>query len=457
MEIIDERMFWDQLLQFIDEGKVIPIVGRDLLTIEYQKKSELLYSLIARRLAGYLGISGENLTEGDELNTIACRFIETGNRIEDIYSAIKTVMKDIEDLAVPEPLIKLAQIRSFKLFVSTTFDSLLEQAINKERFSGLSRTKVFSYTPNTVEDIDNPIDKMDRPAVFHLFGKLSAIPAYAVTQEDTLEYLHSLQSESRQPQRLFDELNRDNLLFLGCNYNDWLARFFIRTPKRLRLLEGHGGTDYVADAKMSNDQNLLLFLRYFSTRTKIFNDGGALDFIDKLHSRWIASHPLNESGEFRENVSESPSNNCKPGTVFLSYASEDKSAALRLRDSLEGAGVEVFFDKDSLYAGDDYEVKIIRSINECSLFVVIISKYTLTEERRFFRLEWNQALEEARKASPAERFVLPVVIDDTQPDNPAIPSQFNKLHWEKAPDGEVSPDFVLLVKQLYREYQKIRM
>jgi hypothetical protein len=457
MESVDERLFWEQLLQLIAEGHVVPIVGRDLLTVRYQDRDVLLYSFIAQRLAEYLGVSGGDLPEGDEINTVAYRYIEKGNRIEDIYSVLKIVMPPDKELSIPQPLSKLAAIRPFKLFVTTTFDSLLERAVNQERFAGQSKTRVFSYTPNAVEDLVGPVEQMDRPAVFHLFGKLSAIPAYAVTQEDTLEFLHSLQSESRQPHVLFDELNRNNLLILGCSFGDWLARFFIRTPKRQRLLEARGSTDYVADARMSGDNNLVLFLRHFSIRTKIFKGGGALDFIDELHRRWIARYPIEEPIATAGPENISAGGDLRPGAVFLSYASEDRPAVIKIRDALKAAGVDVVFDKDALHAGDDFEAKLKRSISECALFVPVISKHTLTKQRRFFRIEWDQALLEARKAVPTERFIVPVVIDDTHFDEPSVPEKFRNLHWEQAPDGEASSNFVSMVKQLYREYQKTVM
>jgi len=38
--------------------------------------------------------------------------------------------------------------------------------------------------------------------------------------------------------------------------------------------------------------------------------------------------------------------------------SEDKQFAMKIRDSLEEAGVDVFFDKDELHAGDHFEAKL---------------------------------------------------------------------------------------------------
>ena len=43
-------------------------------------------------------------------------------------------------------------------------------------------------------------------SVFHLFGRYSNSPEYAVTEEDTLEFMHLLQSDVKRPQNLFRDL-----------------------------------------------------------------------------------------------------------------------------------------------------------------------------------------------------------------------------------------------------------
>ena len=78
-------MFWDILLQLIEEGQVIPVVGRDLLTVSDGDRPKLLYPYLAENLAVALEVSPENLPDGEELNEVACRFISAGNRVEDIY------------------------------------------------------------------------------------------------------------------------------------------------------------------------------------------------------------------------------------------------------------------------------------------------------------------------------------------------------------------------------------
>jgi hypothetical protein len=447
-------LFWDQLLQFIEEGRVVPIVGQNLLTVDLDGRQVLLYPYLAGKLAQYLGVPAEDLPAVGALNEVAYRFLAEGNDIEDLYPALKATLAK-EKIPVPEPLRQLAAIRPLKLFVTSTFDGLLETAVNDARFGGQPRAKVYAYSPNAVQDLEAPLDSLDRPVVFHLFGKLSAVPDYAVTDEDLLEFVHSLQSDSHRPNLLFDELNRRQILVLGSSFPDWFARIFLRTTKRERLLMARGKTDVVADDRLREDRSLLRFLQRFSSRTKVFQGGGAVEFAAELHQRWTERHPP-EADLPAPETSERPSSplDMVPGAVFLSYASEDRPVVEALRTALESAGVDVWFDRNALQAGDDYEAKIKRNIENCSLFVPILSRSTLTSRRRFFRIEWDHALRIAVQVPPTMRFIVPVVIDDTPPNEPAIPEKFRQLHWQRVAEGAVDPGFVTLMRQLFREYQK---
>jgi hypothetical protein len=429
------------------------VVGPDVLLLRQGDTPTFLYPLLAERLATYLELTDIDPSEAPSLNTVACRYLAQGNDPQDVYSALKAVMPADDALEIPEPLIKLAEIRSLKTFVSVTFDPLLERAINQVRFGGQRKTRVLTYAPNRTEDIDPATALTDQPVVFHLFGKLSAVPDYAVTEEDTLEFIHSLQNEARRPQHLFDEVNQAHLFIIGCSITEWLARFFLRISRRERLLLARGKTDIVADARVRGDAGLVRFLQQFKTGTKVFPDGGALEFVNELHERWTARHPKAES---RAAPVEAPSaaHHMEEGAVFLSYASEDVATVQRIKDELEGAGVDVWFDKADLDAGDDYELKIKRNIERCSLFVPVISGNCLTPKRRFFRIEWNHAQSVALQVPPSMQFILPVAIDGTSPTEPFLPDRWNHLHWHRLTGGQTSSEFVETVRRLYRLYQK---
>ena len=397
-----------------------------------------------------MAVSAADLPVGDELNAVACRHLQQGKKWQRIYTALKSSMPAAEELRVPEPLRQLAAITPLRLFVTTTFDALLQRALDEARYGGQPKTEVLAYSPQRGQDLAAGLEGLERSTVFHLFGRLSATPSYAVTQEDTLEFVHALEAGTHRPELLLDELERNNLLLLGVSFRGWLARFFLRTAKRQPLRAVRGTTDVVADAWVRDDPGLAVFLRTFSSGTEVF-EGGAVEFVSELHRRWRQRHPEDPEGVA---VPPSPRSrpSIEPGSVFLSYASEDRPAAETLAAALEAAGIDVFFDQQSLQAGDDFETQLRRAIRECSLFVAMISQHALSEQRRFFRLEWSLALEESLKAPG--RFILPVALDDTSPAAAQLPEKFRRLHWQQAPGGVPGPDFVALLREAFRSYQR---
>ena len=62
--------------------------------------------------------------------------------------------------------------------------------------------------------------------------------------------------------------------------------------------------------------------------------------------------------------------------------------------------------------GDDYRVLIERHIRECSAFVPVLSQNTQRDDARWFRREWELALQVAGYYFGTDRsFLFPVVVD----------------------------------------------
>jgi TolB-like protein/Tfp pilus assembly protein PilF len=134
--------------------------------------------------------------------------------------------------------------------------------------------------------------------------------------------------------------------------------------------------------------------------------------------------------------------------VFLSYASEDSEAARRICDALRQAGVEVWFDRRELRGGDAWDQRIRREIHDCALFVPVISANTQARLEGYFRREWKLAIARTHDMADEKAFLLPVVIDATNPLQAAVPEPFRAVHWTRLPAGEVTPGFVERVAQL---------
>jgi hypothetical protein len=299
------------------------------------------------------------------------------------------------------------------------------------------------------------MSELERPLVYHLFGRLSAVPDYAVTEEDTLEFMHSLQSETGRPGLLFDELTRQQLLIIGCSLPDWLTRFLIRITKGKRLWEAaRGKTEVVVDKSIGDEPGLVYFLEHFSARTKVLPESPA-EFVSELYERWAAAHRRSLEVPAVPDDDGGGPGEMEPGAIFISYASEDLAVVEAIKRDLERLGLDVWFDKDALRGGDAYETKIKRNIENCSCFVPIVSRQTLTPERRFFRIEWAQAQEVAKMVPSGQRFIVPVAIDDTDYGEQALPEPFRSLHWMRVPEGRATEELCTTLREIFRSYQKL--
>jgi hypothetical protein len=437
---------WEDLLNFIEERRVIPIVGPELLKVETESGPRLFYEWLADKLAAKLGVDTSRLPEPHTLNDVVCWFLSARGRREDTYTRVRSILREIS-FEPPKALRQLAQITDFDLFVSTTLDSFLEQALNTERFAGAQSTEVIGYVPNRVADLPCEREQLQRPVVYHLLGRCSASPTYVISDEDLLEFVCALQSEHLTPEKLFYELEHSHLLLIGSNFSNWLARLFLRMAKRKRLSDPRDVGEVLADDHSDRDERLMGFLQQVSVRTRVYS--GAEQFVDELHRRWIARRgggeviPMNAAPRFLP-----PERDMPEGAVFISYAREDLEAVQRLKAGLDAAGVRTWFDMDQLEGGDDYDRKIRRNIAQCSYFIPVISATTERRLEAFFRREWSYAIDRMRNMADEAVFVVPVCIDGTDQGTARVPDKFKAVHFTRLPRGEVTPAFAARLQEL---------
>ncbi|HUX74981.1 MAG TPA: toll/interleukin-1 receptor domain-containing protein [Steroidobacteraceae bacterium] len=443
---------WEDLLSFIEERRVIPILGPELLMVATDRGPRLLYDWLAEKLAARLGVDVSALPQAYSLNDVVCWFLAARGRREEAYVRLRGILKEA-DFAPPPALRRLAAIADFDLFVTTTFDALLESAINLERFGGAPGAEVISYAPNRVADLPSEREQLQRPVVYHLFGRLSASPTYVISDEDLLEFICALQSEHLAPEKLFHELEHNHLLFIGSNFTNWLARLFLRMAKRQRLSDPRDVGEVLADDHSSEDDRLVAFLQQVSVRTRIYV--GAERFVEELHARWLARRkpaagaaPQAAPARFAPPAREMPDN-----AVFISYAREDLPAVQRIKADLEAAGVTTWFDIDRLEVGDDYDRKIQRNIARCSYFIPVVSAATQRRLEGYFRREWSYAIDRVRNMADGALFILPVTVDATPVADALVPDKFKALHFSQLPGGAVPAEFAQRLKDFTRARQ----
>jgi hypothetical protein len=147
----------------------------------------------------------------------------------------------------------------------------------------------------------------------------------------------------------------------------------------------------------------------------------------------------------------------RPGSVFISYASDDREAAERLCAGLSESA-DVWLDREQLEAGADWDARIRQNIKECAVFVPLISRRASAQEARYFRREWMLAVNRLPEFFGLDRaFIVPVAIDDVPNGAPGVPGEFWSRQVERLPGGEVTDRFCRDISQIVRQFHERRV
>ncbi len=456
---------WDRLLDDIRDGAVIPIVGEELYTTPgADGKDQPLYLAAAQKLAAQLRLEmPEGWEQNRALNEVVCAYLRDEKQRGDepemgrVYDRFCDLFRALN----PQPceaLQKLAAIRDFKLLLTTTPDDMLERALNQARFGGINGTTSLAFMlQKRDEDLRAEYEPAnagpsDPPVVFHLFGRLNKrLPdQFVLSDDDLLEFFLAIQSlGSEELPNLRDALERNHLLFLGGSLSDWLVRFLLRTANRHRLSK-RAHYDVLAAGSAARESDLQKFLKFFSPRTKLA-PFGPREFVIELHRRWLEANPDAAAPAQPVLPRVEPPDRMPEGCVFISYASEDREAVRTFKAHLDAAGIPVWFDRDQLVSGHDWNLEIQNNLNDCSFFVPIISPKTQQILRNaYFREEWYRADQIAKRTYTGVEFIFPILLEDIR-EPLAVPESFMQKQTTLAPRGEPPAEFVTRLKALVEQ------
>ena len=440
---------WYTLENSIKDGNVIPVIGPDALMVVLKDQAETqapqaFYSLVATDLLKTFQVAASPglLEDTWALHKAVSAILEskTGPGIEQkIRREISRLVSYYLNLYEPaESLKALANIPVFSYFVSLTPDNLVEQAmVNGDNANNV---RVCTFSPR---DASETLDKLDylrqgERGIFQLLGSCINIgTGFAVHEEDTLEYLYKLQSDSaRRFSNILSELRRRDLLFIGCNFPDWLGRAMLRLVNDNRFYAKET-QEFLCPS--TNDAGLNAFLTQYSPNTLAF-DGQPDEFIAKLAKSFGSFSPAPKKS------SEQKSTSGTGPTVFVSYASQNVNAAKAIANTLLNIGFsDVWFDKKKLKGGDDWSDRIVEAIEKCDFFIPILSLEADNRREGVFWDEWQTAIERARRIKGT--YLLPIGIDN----EPASKSRNQRIsdgdtaiffdkHLMHAPNGKLSDE-----------------
>jgi hypothetical protein len=452
---LDERE-WQGLLREIHRGQVIPVVGPALVTVDDQETGETvpLIRYLAPQLADELGLGPPGPDE--TVSHVARQFLLSGGKRRELYISIATIVERLR-LNPGAGLVDLAKITDFQLFICSTFDSMLVQALQTVRPGFLATQGVIRYhykgnpgRPGETPLSGNPASPCDLPAtftgpvVYHILGDYQTQPDFAVWEEDYMEFICGLIQNRDTLKNLFQNLSGRNLLLLGAPSQDWIVRFFLRAAYGERLSD-RDQVGYLADRTDRMDEAMILFLDKLVKGTRIIG-GNPSDFVRELSARWSDMYGVQESpDEFLRRQPET----LPRGSVFISYSHDDIGPALRVAQSLAAAGVPVWLDKQRLQTGNNYETQLEHAIKfQASYFLSLISANTERDPSRYVHKERGWA---AQKHVDGFVYYLPLIIDDVR-EVRHEPSCFAKIHRERLSDASL-PKFTQRMAHLLEQFR----
>lgn len=416
----DSDFTWQQFAKDCLLNKYALVVGNEaVLNRDVNPEAEgnslkLLFDLTLRHKAAMGAREGQEDEEYRYLKSRAKNFTELV-REYNYHSVREWVLETVRnndfwpcfDEEIESSLMQLLQTRCFRIVLATSIDPYLEIAMEKVWGKGNFDVVQIENAQQSFKQTMFDEFGVTRPTLCYVFGKVSAEKSlsenrFVLSENDAMERISNW-FENQKSNSFLKYVRNFRLLSVGCQFDDWMFRFF------WFLLRGRVNTeaDGQVAVEIKNDDNLKHYLE--SEKVKVFTNARLFmqEVSNHIHSVTDVSQlPRHENG------------------VFISYAHEDRYIALPLFERLHAAGINVWLDEKKLESGAEYEQHIRRAINNCKVFMPILSSQIKADmisnkvEDRWYRLEWQlvqaRCDDEAKiNANGQANFkIIPIIVGD---------------------------------------------
>ena len=197
----EEEERWQELLDEIDRGNVIPVIGPNLLVEPHvldNGLTENLHQQIISVIAPLTGVESKPRTFSQLVYDDTFRFTYAKDKLDCIYPLIDLAMRLGNNNGINfEPsslLMELLETKRFPFVITTSFTPIVERAM--EKIWGEVNVLTFNNDPDSRSkhndagyrhDISSEED-LKRPTVFYMLGRYCEYPEYAVTDTDMMNY-----------------------------------------------------------------------------------------------------------------------------------------------------------------------------------------------------------------------------------------------------------------------------
>jgi hypothetical protein len=266
---------------------------------------------------------------------------------------------------------------------------------------------------------------------------VSPNPSFHLWDHDAIEFIWSLQRALPSLNTLAATLANNNLLFLGTDFSDWLARFFLRVIKTKPLNEDRRLPFLLAESRMRRDVDAVLFYDALGGGIEIVNES-PIGFARTFVERALRDFALPETPVALP--TPAVDRTIPVGAIFVSYCHADREFAFRVAKKLQDAGCLIWLDRERLQCGDSFETSLEDSVmKQCGFFLSLITPETERRVESYFHKERRWAARRAEHFAPTEPFYFPLAAEDAALPALREPREFAHLHVERAIGGDI-PD-----------------
>ncbi len=425
--ILSDQYDWDELMEFISDKNLTPVIGREMYKYEEAGKLVSIDNYLCTQLL--LSFKVGDYPAASLADAIDHLVNKMAIKPMDIIRRLKSIVKDV---SFPFPLLTaLLSVDHLDYFINTTvYNNVLEKKIYETRRE--AATSINFSINQSFTDCEN-LEKLSEPFVFNVFGSLLHTVDPALSEDDMLEYVSHFREKMSVATNIINALKNKNLLIMGCSFPDWMNRFVLRLLSNEPMHDwGTRRTIILVNDPSDFRQKQVEALKKYDVVTY---EGDTNDFVQELARQWKQKNPDAN----------------KKKTIFLSYTTQDRDAVETLKRTIENIGnVSCWYDKREIAAGDDFKREIAKGIKSADLFIPLISSNSLLHKDGYVQQEWFTAdnVNTFRKIEGnLDKYLMPIVIDDTNPYDPGVPRYFSELSIGKVLKGDAGPEFLQQLKE----------
>ncbi len=199
-----ERMNWDVLLERLEDGNIIPVLGQGLYRVctPGYPAGILLYDSLAEKLAQACGFALDPAVN-HKFSKAALHFLGKNNPDYSLLKKLRRFLSDrLKEVKLSrdprDPLGKLARIKPFQVFINTTYDDFFLDTLACTR-SYSTRALSFTRSAKKLDLLDDrffdEVENSRCTLVYNIYGNLRERIDPAYTEKDILETIVSFRDQ----------------------------------------------------------------------------------------------------------------------------------------------------------------------------------------------------------------------------------------------------------------------